>query len=41
MARLGRQVEDAADTEPVLASFVAVVAASLRLPYAAVELRDR
>jgi signal transduction histidine kinase len=39
MARLGRQVEDAADTEPVLASLAAVVAASLRLPYVAVELR--
>lgn len=39
MARLGRQVEDAAATEPVLASMAAVVAASLRLPYVAVELR--
>ena len=39
MARLGRQVEDAAATEPVLASLTAVVAASLRLPYVAVELR--
>ena len=39
MARLGRQVEDAAATEPVLGSVAAVVAASLRLPYVAVELR--
>lgn len=39
MARLGRQVEDAVATEPVLGSVVAVVAGSLRLPYVAVELR--
>ncbi len=39
MARLGRQVEDAATAEPVLGSVATVVAGSLRLPYAAVELR--
>jgi signal transduction histidine kinase len=39
MARLGRQVEEAATAEPVLSSVVTMVAASLRLPYAAVELR--
>jgi signal transduction histidine kinase len=39
MARLGRQVEDAAEAEPVLNSVATVVASSLRLPYAAVELR--
>jgi signal transduction histidine kinase len=39
MARLGRQVEDAATAEPVLGSVATVVASSLRLPYAAVELR--
>lgn len=39
MARLGRQVEEATTAEPVLSSVVAVVAGSLRLPYAAVELR--
>ena len=39
MARLGRQVEDAAAAEPVLGSAAAAVAASLRLPYVAVELR--
>jgi signal transduction histidine kinase len=39
MARLGRQVEDAATAEPVLDSVATVVASSLRLPYAAVELR--
>jgi signal transduction histidine kinase len=39
MARLGRQVEDAAAAEPVLGSVATVVASSLRLPYAAVELR--
>ena len=39
MARLGRQVEDAAATEPVLGSVAAAVAGSLRLPYVAVELR--
>ena len=39
MARLGRQVEEATTAEPVLSSVVAAVAGSLRLPYAAVELR--
>jgi two-component system, NarL family, sensor kinase len=39
MARLGRQVEEATTAEPVLSSVVTVVADSLRLPYAAVELR--
>jgi signal transduction histidine kinase len=39
MAQLGRQVEDAATAEPVLGSVANVVASSLRLPYAAVELR--
>ena len=39
MARLGRQVEDAAITEPLLGSVAAEVAGSLRLPYVAVELR--
>jgi len=39
MARLGRQVEDVAAAEPVLSSVALVVASSLRLPYAAVELR--
>ena len=39
MARLGRQVEEATTAEPVLSSVVTVVAGSLRLPYAAVELR--
>jgi signal transduction histidine kinase len=39
MARLGRQVENAATAEPVLDSVATVVASSLRLPYAAVELR--
>jgi signal transduction histidine kinase len=39
LARLGRQVEEAADTESVLDSVVKTVADSLRLPYAAVELR--
>ncbi len=39
MARLGRQVEEATTAEPVLTSVVTVVAGSLRLPYAAVELR--
>ncbi len=38
MTRLGRQVEEAT-AEPVLISVVTVVAGSLRLPYAAVELR--
>jgi two-component system, NarL family, sensor kinase len=39
MARMGRQVEEATTAEPVLSSVVAVVAGSLRLPYASVELR--
>jgi signal transduction histidine kinase len=39
MARLGRQVEQVATAEPVLSSVATVVASSLRLPYAAVELR--
>jgi signal transduction histidine kinase len=39
MARLGRQLEYAATAEPVLGSVATVVASSLRLPYAAVELR--
>jgi signal transduction histidine kinase len=39
MTRLGRQVEEATTAEPVLSSVVTVVAGSLRLPYAAVELR--
>jgi signal transduction histidine kinase len=39
MARLVRQVEEATTAEPLLGSVVAVVARSLRLPYAAVELR--
>jgi signal transduction histidine kinase len=39
MARLVRQVEETTTAEPVLGSVVAVVAGSLRLPYAAVELR--
>jgi two-component system, NarL family, sensor kinase len=39
MARLGRKVEEAADAESVLGSVVKTVADSLRLPYAAVELR--
>jgi signal transduction histidine kinase len=39
MARLARQVEEATTAEPVLSSVVTVVAGSLRLPYAAVELR--
>ena len=39
LARLGRRVEEAADTESALESVVRTVADSLRLPYAAVELR--
>ena len=39
MARLGRRVEEATTAEPVLSSVVTVVAGSLRLPYAAVQLR--
>ena len=39
MARLGRRLEGATTAEPVLSSVVTVVAASLRLPYAAVQLR--
>jgi signal transduction histidine kinase len=39
LARLGRHVEEAADTESALDSVVTAIAASLRLPYAAVELR--
>jgi two-component system NarL family sensor kinase len=39
MARLGRRVEEAAKAEPVLGSVVTTVAVSLRLPYAAVQLR--
>jgi signal transduction histidine kinase len=38
MARLGRQVSEATSASPVLESVVTVVAGSLRLPYAAVEL---
>jgi signal transduction histidine kinase len=39
LARLGRQVEEAADPETALQSVVRTVADSLRLPYAALELR--
>jgi signal transduction histidine kinase len=39
MAMLGRRVEEATTAEPVLDSVVTVVAGSLRLPYAAVQLR--
>ena len=39
MARLGRRVEEATSAESVLDSVVRTVADSLRLPYAAVELR--
>jgi signal transduction histidine kinase len=39
LARLGRRVEEAADTESALDSVVKTIADSLRLPYAAVELR--
>jgi len=40
MARLGRQVEEATGAESVLGSVARTVAGSLRLPYAAVELRQ-
>src|SRR6266852_4748400 len=39
VARLGRRVEEATTAEPVLSSVITVVAGSLRLPYAAVQLR--
>ena len=39
LARLGRRVEMAADTETALNSVVKTIADSLRLPYAALELR--
>lgn len=39
LARLSRRVEDAADTDSVLDCVVKTIADSLRLPYAAVELR--
>jgi signal transduction histidine kinase len=39
MTRLGRRVEQATADEPVLSSVVTDVATSLRLPYAAVQLR--
>jgi signal transduction histidine kinase len=39
LARLGRRVEEAADTETALHSVVKTIADSLRLPYAALELR--
>jgi signal transduction histidine kinase len=39
LARLGRRVEEAADTESALESVVRTIADSLRLRYAAVELR--
>jgi signal transduction histidine kinase len=39
LARLGRRVEEAADTESALDSVVTSIADSLRLPYVAVELR--
>jgi two-component system NarL family sensor kinase len=39
LARLGRRVEEAADTETALHSVVRTIADSLRLPYAALELR--
>jgi signal transduction histidine kinase len=39
LAKLGRRVEEAADTESALSSVVRTIADSLRLPYAAVELR--
>src|SRR6266849_1471778 len=38
VARLGRRVEEATTAEPVLSSVITVVAGSLRLPYAAVQL---
>ena len=39
LARLGRRVEEAADPETALHSVVKTIADSLRLPYAALELR--
>ena len=39
LARLGRQVEESAGTESALDSVVKTIADSLRLPYAALELR--
>ena len=39
LARLGRRVEDSAGTESALKSVVKTIADSLRLPYAALELR--
>ena len=39
LARLGRRVEEAADTESALNTMVRTIADSLRLPYAALELR--
>jgi signal transduction histidine kinase len=39
LARLGRRVEEAADPETALNSVVKTIADSLRLPYAALELR--
>ncbi len=39
LARLGRRIEEAADTETALNSVVKTIADSLRLPYAALELR--
>ncbi len=39
LARLGRRVEEAADTDTALHSVVKTIADSLRLPYAALELR--
>jgi signal transduction histidine kinase len=39
LTRLGRQVEESADTESALHSVVKTIADSLRLPYAALELR--
>ena len=39
LARLGRRVEESAGTESALSSWVKTIADSLRLPYAALELR--
>ena len=39
LARLGRRIEEAADTESALSSVVKTIADSLRLPYASLELR--
>ena len=39
LARLGRRIEEAADPESALSSVVKTIADSLRLPYAALELR--